>query len=670
MVETAEPATTESNPAVNGATSAIVADVPNSIDAYNDSLNQNTPSAEINYLNSPQSSQARSDNSQPSQLATNSHQQPAPGIASEFNNRDRKSVWPWMVALVAICVVFAASLVLLLEAQNSGEKLGQSAAETGDTGSLSVESITTIPTLAGDKLSLAVSSDGEQIAYSVEPSGSEVFQLYVQNLASGELKLLSEKDIGHVRDMSFVLDNRAIAFTAQKNNRTDLLVTRLDRDSKELAHPIKTGYYDSGNIAVDPTTNKLFLPAFGGPNVAIIQEIDINTGSAREASFSDTPGVFDYLVALSPRGTKYSYVRYNRANSSFTIYIFDRATDELLNRINWSTGILSLNWLDEQRLLILDGRFLYALDVVNNSTQKLMSNEFQQLYSLKVVNSDSLFVLKKQRPESNEVRLSVNGLKPLTKIPLPKNTVSSAPHFESNKRFLVIRKPIGFSFNEYDVSSGHVQALLESQIPIEVLDHDVEKRAILLRVRGRVAVYYLATNEIQYISNRTQVLGSASFSCTKQAILFSEKHISGWRIRTYNIDSGRLTDLVSGYRAIACHENGHSYLVEDSNGKILWVDKNFETIKDTGIVTDDRFTYQDKWGYISGNLVWKDLHDKEVFLHMQNLKSGERVTFKSNIKLINTAVYPAFKDAVYYVADRGEPQTHLLKITLKRATDL
>jgi len=233
VVEKAEPVTTENNPMVNGATSAVVADVSKSIDAYNDSLNQNTPSSEINYLNSPQSSQARSDNTQSSQLEANSHQQPAPGIASEFNNRDRKSVLPWMVALVAI---FVTSLLFIFEAKYKEASI----AKPPVSGSISVEDISTIPTLTGSKLSLAVSSDGEQIAYSVKPSGSEVYQLFVQNLASGKVKQFSEGDFGHVKEMSFILDDQAIAFTAQKNNRTDLLVTRLDRDSKELAKTVES----------------------------------------------------------------------------------------------------------------------------------------------------------------------------------------------------------------------------------------------------------------------------------------------------------------------------------------------------------------------------------------------------------------------------------------------
>jgi len=571
-------------------------------------------------LDGPQTeSNAENDSNTASAVANSSIDRGIPeNIATTQEARDKRSKGIVLIAVFSLAVVALVALRFIIPWHQTPNP------------SFELSKPVILNTMKTTKLGLTATRDGKYLAYSARQSSKAPFQVFLQDLSTGDIKPITFGK-SSVTDLQFVLGGKAIAFAMHGAEGTELRLVRLDSDSAESSHLLGAHYFNLGNIEEDSKSGGVFFPLYGQANTATIYRMDLNTGETNEVTFSERSDTIDYLIAVSPAGDKYSFVRGSPLQSNISLYIFDKATDELLHKINWQPLIIDIAWIDENNCLILDKENLSVLDMRTKKVTPILKNEYQLITRVEVSGPDKFLILKTVPADKEEISVSIDDFSDRSRLNLSQFVVSSSYHFENDKRFWVMREPEGYSLNVYETSTGTLTPLLDSVEKFKVFDLDLGHLAILLSVNGRLAVYFTPTKEISYLTNQSQFVEDARFTESGSKVLFGEKHVGGWRISEYELTSHKSTPFLQGYRSLRQFASG--YIAADPNGALYRLNADKSVIEPLGI--ELAFGFVTAWDISGEKLIWSEIIGDETKVTVKDLRSGELTVLTDDLNAMN-----------------------------------
>jgi dipeptidyl aminopeptidase/acylaminoacyl peptidase len=224
---------------------------------------------------------------------------------------------------------------------------------------------------------LAISPDGSTVAYSSDDSGQ--FQLWTVPLDGGEPTQHTHDADRSVRTMAWSPDGTQLAFTADRDGDEQFQVHVLDVASGEVRQLSERSdrQYSLAQDPFDPTGRWL---AFAGndrdESVQDVLLLDLQTGEQRRVASS--PGVLAFPAAFSPDGTQL-LAALLRSNTDGDVAVVDLGQGELAFRTVTSHDAeaqhLPVGWLpDGDGVLVLtdagrEFRALVRVDLDGDSTE-------------------------------------------------------------------------------------------------------------------------------------------------------------------------------------------------------------------------------------------------------------------------------------------------------------
>ncbi|MDR6985066.1 DNA-binding winged helix-turn-helix (wHTH) protein [Rheinheimera pacifica] len=477
-----------------------------------------------------------------------------------------------------------------------------------------------IPTVGGEKRSLALSPDGTYLAFIGRHNLSEPWQIYLMQRRTRELRVIS---VAIAQPSKLFFDgNNALFVINQMLGNSSIYRLKLESGSQPttsepvlslpmIAH-MSPGQQDEDWLinAVEKGHNTVMLYRWNA-NANILQRIQARNSAVDHIYLSVYSPAKTLLASMVLNGLEH-WLEIQDVQSKRIVY--SKPTAGLVDKLEWQ---------DEESLIELGVKGINLISLSAGS-QQLLSDDSEEKITDFSISKDrkQLFVLRNAystEEEFSEIELGTG--QPTGRII---NTFSGMRSINYTGQeqvfFATVKQQDQRLLVKYDQANGSKKTLFSTDQRLELLEHHPEKDALLLQVGRQLVVVSVQTGLVEVVSSSQSYLDAhAAFSQNGDSVFFGQLVAGAWELHQFERSTQLSTRVVSGFRSL--RQTAEGYVAADVKGQLFVLDAEFNLVNQLSYSINTEFI--SRW-YVRGQrLIWTDFDFATTWLKQLDLNSGE-----------------------------------------------
>lgn len=478
-----------------------------------------------------------------------------------------------------------------------------------------------LDTLASRKLSMALSSDGKQLAFSARSGESEPYRLYLKDLQSGSIRQLTD-NAAHVYYMTFVNEDSELVYSQVSEEGSGLYAISTAPDSQQPREIFSQRGGFVGNVAAIPNSKSVIASVQSNePAQSVIYRFDLDTLERQELTFAASEDTIDYLALPSPDGRYLAYARWTKDGNVLTV--IQLASGAPIRTLNLTRPLYNLVWHNNEQLLLLDKNYLKEYSLATGQLKERYTNTHGNVKNIVKRNESEALLLVSP---SFEVKLGeVRIEKPEQLLRMKKvesERVMSFYGWQAGQRIALKNLPIGSEIVLYHEGQDGEESLVHSHHPMFIFDVSQVRPLLLYSLQGQLWLYDAETRTQQAITKASQFLLHASISRDGSGVYYCEKRQGESRCYQTPVQTDSLKLIANHTEVIK--DAGNGFVVARADGRIQMLNRAFEVTGELPF-SIDRFNNASHVEVSQQHIVWSELDSgtRQVIFHIYDRQSGQ-----------------------------------------------
>lgn len=477
-----------------------------------------------------------------------------------------------------------------------------------------------IPTVGGEKRSLALSPDGAHLAFIGRKNLSEPWQIYLMQRQTRELRVIPV-DIAQPSKLFFD-GNDALFVINQMLGNSSIYRFKLDNDLQLITNEPVLSFPMIAHMSPGLEAGEWLINAVEkGHSTVMLYRWDASGNLLQRIQARNSAVDHIYLSVYSPAKTLLASVVLNGLEHWLEIQdvqskrvIYSKPTAGLVDK---------LEWLDESSFIELGVNGLSLMSLSSDSQQLLSDDSDEKVTDFSISNDkDQLFALR--NAFSSEEEFSEVALDTGQSTGRIINTFSGIRSInytgQEQVYFAVVKQQEQRLLVKYDQINGSTKTLFSTDQRLELLEHHPEKDGLLLQVGQQLVVVSVQTGSVEVVSSSQSYLDAhAAFSQNGDSVFFGQLVAGAWELHQFERSSQLSKRVVSGFRSLRQTSDG--YVAADVKGQLFVLDAGFNLVNQLSHSINTEFI--SRW-YVRGQrLIWTDFDFATTWLKQLDLNSGE-----------------------------------------------
>ncbi|MBE0360862.1 winged helix-turn-helix domain-containing protein [Pseudoalteromonas aliena] len=460
-----------------------------------------------------------------------------------------------------------------------------------------------ISTVDSNKKSVAISNDGRYIAFTSKLSRGNNFQIYIKDQQTQAIKVLVDNTIlptglafSHDGSHLFFSDNldgvaslKRIDLTSKEHN-IDVLVTHFSFIADVFIGIKDSAIYFSGQKSLQ--------------SAMLIYRFNADSGLIEEVTSVAQKGAHDSRADISPNFGRLVVLRVYMDSKRNNIRVLDLNTGSILFNYEQSNIIYSVQWLDDEHIVLLDDEKLAKINVKTGHLDKIIDKS-KGVVSFNVVSPNMLLAIRDNDIINTiiEKKLPLSNFKNIELIQERQSGQGSIIDYQPiGDKVWMIEKLKGISdlaFYQKEKPKEKV-VFLSTEKSLELIAPSLSGQYVLLKLQGRITILNTFNNNLTYISKVDEIIGDVTFSDDEGSILYSRKSNGDWLVFEYFIKEKTKSIIFEGFRFVRQFKG--DYILGDNTGQLYRFDVNLKAIVPLQIsVSKEKNT---NWALLNGKVFW------------------------------------------------------------------
>ena len=430
--------------------------------------------------------------------------------------------------------------------------------------------------IPGRKSTLVVSHDSEQLAFTgMLENTPGLFLLQVKTAAVQRIPTAMD----NVLYAAFVQQGRSIIYSAMHDSGSQLYLQQLDDLSQPPRRIESSDFILVGHYLV-LNDDQVLIAAMSEPNTSLSYYLyHLKQDSWRPFSVSSQRDTYDISARLSPDGQQIAMLRRNAATVMAQVLLFDASSHEFLQQFPLAADFHSVEWLDEQQLLLarVGEPKLYRFDLDSQQLDKVaIAAPWQQL---KRSNSGDWFGITSPTAESGRFYRQnlVLPARPERLFNLPDSAGQLTFSQQASWYWLVEQHGQQSMLFQYHAQSGEKVQVYVAPESLRVIQQQAEKLLIFLLKQERLAVLDTSSGALHYLTSAQQKVDRHQAYMTDNAVYFGEERSGRWQVSRYDLVQNQQETLLPGYRFLAPWQQ--QYIALDQQGQYWLLTADLAPVK-------------------------------------------------------------------------------------------
>lgn len=486
----------------------------------------------------------------------------------------------------------------------------------------------------GEKMAMATTADEKWTAFSGRVADFQGFQLFLRDYTSGTVHQLT-RNAHNVSRLVFSQDEQSIIFVdlnpgQSQIKRIDLQYSSL---SSSRSHTLVSDFQFISDIMIDKKGGLFFNGRKTKDDVSKLYHLDLATQVLSLSYASRDRHV--YKSRLSPTGKHVAMVSIQgNATSEQQVAILNLENRNIEKRINYDKPVFDLEWIGQEKLLILDSFNLVEINLENSQRRTIKIEGAPKIFGMQLIDDDMLVLLDEPK-SSYFVEYTLPDLNINAPRVMPVSSDVSQLLYRRRGDDFILRRDEGKRRVVSGVEDSKESVFLSTNFAVELFDVSNDGNMLLVRSNEKFALLNTLNGKITYITHGDSQVGvDAAFSLDSRRVLYGEKVAGVWSIKEYIIELKKHNTLFQGYKSAQPFASG--YVLLDPQ------DKAFQYDLSTGIVVPlearlatDRNT---RWFVRNNKIYWTSFDYKDTYFNTFSISSRKT----QSVKLSTGQVSPKF----------------------------
>jgi hypothetical protein len=466
------------------------------------------------------------------------------------------------------------------------------------------------------------------LAFSHKNEKSSHYNLFSLNLQTQALEQLTNVNYSFLNPV-WIQDNTLIAMAVNKKECKLVKIDLGQANGITDLYPCNAG---QPNLNYNSFSNDIYFSDRENDLTSLtIFKLQLEQNKLSRFSSPSNQGVGDYNSDISRDGTKIAFARTDSGVET-DIFIEDINSGELLNKTTVKGNINSLFWLDDQRIVFLNGKWLTSFDIVTNSTLSIQAptsivgiytNSKNPYKPYVVLDNEPKYLIKEQ---SNPFEAGPHNARIIS---YSKNSVSMGYNKVTDQVYFLSGDEHGYVLNTK--SNKYTLPVEYSEYKtVKFLASNPRKDSVLIQVGNQIAIFDFASEKMRYVTREIDNITKASYSFDGQYVFYAIENSGNWSMKRYNQLTGQVTAFVDGVLALKAHKDGYIGITQDY--KLARVTDNGELIHLPDLCIN--YTSNTSWAVTDEYVYHSSQTHDEITLHRANLSTSQ-----CKSKVIDTGTY-------------------------------
>ncbi|KAA1163366.1 winged helix-turn-helix domain-containing protein [Pseudoalteromonas fuliginea] len=460
-----------------------------------------------------------------------------------------------------------------------------------------------VSTVDSNKTSVAISNDGRYIAFTSKLSRGNNFQIYIKDQQSQAIKVLVDNTILPT-GLAFSHDGSHLFFSDNLDGVASL--KRIDLTSKEHGIDVLVTHFSFiADVFIGIKDSAIYFSGQKSLESAmLIYRLNADSGLIEEVTSVAQKGAHDSRADISPNFGQLVVLRVYMDSKRNGIRVLDLNTGSILFNYEQSNIIYSVQWLDDEHIVLLDDKKLAKINVRTGRLDNII-NKNKGVVSFDVVSPNMLLVIRDNDIINTiiEKKLPLSNFKNIELIQERQSGQSSIIDYQPiGDKVWMIEKLKGVSdlaFYQKEKPKEKV-VFLSTEKSLELIAPSLSGQYVLLKLQGRITILNTFNNNLTYISKVDEIIGDVAFSDNETSILYSKKSNGDWLVFEYFIKEKTKSIIFEGYRFVRQFKG--DYILGDNTGQLYHYDLNLKAMALLPIsVSKEKYT---NWTIVNGKIFW------------------------------------------------------------------
>ncbi|MDP4530163.1 winged helix-turn-helix domain-containing protein [Alkalimonas delamerensis] len=429
--------------------------------------------------------------------------------------------------------------------------------------------------IPGRKSTLAVSHDSEQLVFTGTLDNTP--GLFLLQVKTGAVQRIATA-MDNVLYAAFVQQGRTIIYSAMDDSGSQLYLQQLDDLSQPPRRIESSDYIFVGHYLV-LSDDQILIAAMSEPASSSYYLYHLKQDSWRPFSVSSQRDTYDISARLSPDGKQIAMLRRNAATVMAQVLLFDASSHEFLQQFPLAADFHSLEWLNDQQLLLsrVAEPTLFRFDLSSQQLDTMaIAAPWQQLQRS---NSGDWFGITSPKAEPGRFYRQQQGVpaRPERLFNLPDTADQLTFSQQASWYWLVEQHGQQSMLFQYHAQSGEKVQVYVALESLRVIQQQAEKLLIYLLKQERLAVLDTSSGALRYLTSAQQKVDRHQAYLTKDAVYFGEERSGRWQVSRYDLVQNQQEVLLPGYRFLAPWQQ--QYVARDQHGLYWLLTPDMEPLK-------------------------------------------------------------------------------------------
>ncbi|AQP99732.1 hypothetical protein B0W48_07960 [Pseudoalteromonas aliena] len=460
-----------------------------------------------------------------------------------------------------------------------------------------------ISTVDSNKKSVAISNDGRYIAFTSKLSRGNNFQIYIKDQQTQAIKVLVDNTILPT-GLAFSHDGSHLFFSDNLDGVASL--KRIDLTSKEHDIDVLVTHFSFiADVFIGIKDSAIYFSGQKSLQSAmLIYRFNADSGLIEEVTSVAQKGAHDSRADISPNFGRLVVLRVYMDSKRNNIRVLDLNTGSILFNYEQSNIIYSVQWLDDEHIVLLDDEKLAKINVKTGHLDKIIDKS-KGVVSFNVVSPNMLLAIRDNDIINTiiEKKLPLSNFKNIELIQERQSGQGSIIDYQPiGDKVWMIEKLKGISdlaFYQKEKPKEKV-VFLSTEKSLELIAPSLSGQYVLLKLQGRITILNTFNNNLTYISKVDEIIGDVTFSDDEGSILYSRKSNGDWLVFEYFIKEKTKSIIFEGFRFVRQFKG--DYILGDNTGQLYRFDVNLKAIVPLQIsVSKEKNT---NWALLNGKVFW------------------------------------------------------------------
>lgn len=438
-------------------------------------------------------------------------------------------------------------------------------------------SITNLLDFPGEKIHVAVSSDGEHLAFAGRVFDFQGYQLYVADTTTQQVTQITEEANNIVR-ASFSRDATSVFAVDMDLGNSRLIKIALENSSQNTIEVLVDGFYMISDLDVADDQGGVYFSGVAEENRGSeVFFFSFASGEIKKVTDSRTQEEHDYRVAVSPDSSLLAVATTQAQDNEQKITIYNTHNQSIKKRLLHTSPIFELVLDNMNNLFILDANGLMQVQLDTGRRNIDSETDLKGVIGIDRNSEGNFIALKEEKKDIIYIEIALPNYDSDTQKLIEKgdenieqlafaNQLNSLLAIKniSNGQQLVIRS----HDNQPD------KVLLETKMKIKIVDVSANGDHILMFIDGLLAIFDRGSKDIDYISRGDeQLFIDGAFSVDQAYIYYGTRVNNQWVTNRYSIQDKNSEVMITGYKSLRELDSGF-LLLNESDNLFLTTDKN------------------------------------------------------------------------------------------------